>query len=129
MGPAQRPGPVKTRISLEILHSLIQVTSYLLLGLNILTQSLNKGIDIFFLISPQKIYIVCTDENVYQQLYVQRTKRTLIYFADNVGPDQDRHCPLIESIDTDVYVDEQRMSRSDCTDEPADLDLRCSHMA
>ena len=28
-----------------------------------------------------------------------------------------------------VYVDEQRMSRSDCTDAHAHLDRRCSHMA
>ena len=38
-------------------------------------------------------------------------------------------CPLIESMGTVVYVDEKRMSRSDCTDAHADLDLRCLHMA
>ena len=40
-------------------------------------------------------------------------------FADNAGPDlpdQDFRCPLPESMDTVAYVDEQRMSRSDCTD-------------
>ena len=51
-------------------------------------------------------------------------KRALIQFVDNAGPDQPAHqadlglhCPLTESMDTVVYVDEQRMSRSDCTDE------------
>ena len=37
-------------------------------------------------------------------------------------------CPLIASMDTASYVDEQRMLRSDCTDVHADLDLRCSHI-
>ena len=37
-------------------------------------------------------------------------------------------CPLIESMNTVVYVDEQRMSGSDCTDAHAHLALRCSHV-
>ena len=36
---------------------------------------------------------------------------------------------LIEVVDTVVYVNEQRMSRSDCTDVHTHLDLRCSHIA
>ena len=36
------------------------------------------------------------------------------------------HCPLTESVDTVVYVDEQTMPRTDCSDEHAVLDLRCS---
>ena len=52
-------------------------------------------------------------------------------FADNAGPDkayQGLHCPLTESMDIVVYmyVDEQRMSISDCTDANAHLDLRWS---
>ena len=34
----------------------------------------------------------------------------------NAQADKSLHCPLTESMDTVVYVDEQRMSRSDCTD-------------
>ena len=53
-------------------------------------------------------------------------------FADNAGPDQPSfmqadkdHCwALTESKDAVVYVDQQRMSRSDCTDVHTDLDLR-----
>ena len=37
-------------------------------------------------------------------------------FADKAGPDLGLHCPLTESVDTVVYVDKQRMSRSNCTD-------------
>ena len=41
-------------------------------------------------------------------------------FADNSGPDLrcadlGLRCPLTESIDTVVYVDEQKMPASDCT--------------
>ena len=39
------------------------------------------------------------------------------------------HCLLTDSMDTVVHVDEQRMSRSDCMNEHADLDLSCLHMA
>ena len=39
------------------------------------------------------------------------------------------HCPLTESMDTVVYVDEQRMLRSDCIDAHADLDLCCLQIA
>ena len=36
-------------------------------------------------------------------------------FADNAGPDQGLLCPLIELMGIVVYVNEQRISRSDCT--------------
>ena len=63
----------------------------------------------------------------------QRTKRTLMQFTDNAGPDQPAHTqadlglrfPDWRIKDTIVYVDEQRMLRSDCTDAHAHLDLRC----
>ena len=38
-------------------------------------------------------------------------------------------CPLIKSVDTVVYIYEQMMLRSDCTDAHAELDSRMSHMA
>ena len=38
-------------------------------------------------------------------------------------------CSLTESLDTVVYVDEQRVSVLDCTDAHADLDLRCPQNA
>ena len=37
-------------------------------------------------------------------------------FEDNEGLDLDFHCPLTESMDTAVDVNEQVMPRSDCTD-------------
>ena len=47
--------------------------------------------------------------------------------AGNAGPDQPVHmCRLTESMDAKVYVDEQRLRRSDCSDEYADLDHHCS---
>ena len=45
-------------------------------------------------------------------------------FADNAGPD-----PLTESIDAEVYDDQQRMNRSDWRDVHAPLDLCYSDMA
>ena len=61
------------------------------------------------------------------------------YAVDNCGQnrsrmlfaqaDVDLRCPLTESADTVVYIEEQRMSGSDCTDAHARLDLCCSHMA
>ena len=39
--------------------------------------------------------------------------------------DQGLHCPLTESVDTVIYVEDQRMLRSDCIDDHADQDLRC----
>ena len=44
--------------------------------------------------------------------------------------DHGLHCPLTESVDTVVSVDEKRMLRSDCTHAHANLDLhvRCSHI-
>ena len=53
----------------------------------------------------------------------------LLQFADNTGPDQPAHkclhCQHTELVDTVVYVDRQRLLRSDCIDAHADLDLRC----
>ena len=46
----------------------------------------------------------------------------------NAQADQDLSCPLAELMNIVVYVDEQRMSRSDCTDGHDHLDIRCSHM-
>ena len=60
---------------------------------------------------------------------VQHTKRALMQFVGNTAPDQCLRCPLTQSLDTVVYVDEQRMTRSDCTDGQAHLDLRFWHMA
>ena len=45
-------------------------------------------------------------------------------FADNVGPDQPAQaqadqglrCPDTESVDTEIYVDEEKVPRIDCTD-------------
>ena len=48
----------------------------------------------------------------------QRMKRALMQFADSAGQDQQAdlglHCPLRESMDTVIYLYEQRLSRSDC---------------
>ena len=43
--------------------------------------------------------------------------------------DNGLRCPLTESMDNVVYVDEQRRPWSDCADAQSDLGLRCSHMA
>ena len=71
-------------------------------------------------------------------LYVaQCTKRALMQFADNAGSDQPAHlaqadlglcCLFTESLDTVVYVDKLRISRSGCMDVHAHRDLCCSHM-
>ena len=45
----------------------------------------------------------------------------------NAQVDLSRHFLLTESMNTVVYVDEQRPPRSDCADAPTHLDLRCSH--
>ena len=50
-------------------------------------------------------------------------------FADNAGPDLGMRCPVTESMDTVVYVDKQKMLRSDCMDAHTDLDLRYPQMA
>ena len=42
--------------------------------------------------------------------------------------DQGLRCPLTESMDIVVHVDEQRIYRSDCTDVHAHQDLSCSDM-
>ena len=39
--------------------------------------------------------------------------------------DQGLHCPLTESMETVVYVNKQRMLRSDCADAHTDLDIHC----
>ena len=54
-------------------------------------------------------------------------------FVQNAGPftqaDLGLRCPFTDSIDTVVYVYDQRMSRSARTEVQADLGLHCSHMA
>ena len=57
-------------------------------------------------------------------------------FADNAGPDKPAHqrrlisgCPLTESVDTIVYVDEQKMPRLYCTYAHGHLKLRCPQNA
>ena len=62
----------------------------------------------------------------------QSTKSVLKRFADSVDPDQparELRCPLTESMDPVVFVDEERMSRSDCRNTHARLGFRCSYMA
>ena len=57
-------------------------------------------------------------------------------FAVNTGPDQPVHshnlvcafCPLTKSMDTVLYVEEQKKSRSDSTGAHADVDPHCWHM-
>ena len=51
-----------------------------------------------------------------------RPRSACIYIQAGQG----LHCPLTESMDTVVYVDEQRMLRSGCIDAHADLDCHCS---
>ena len=52
----------------------------------------------------------------------QRMKRALMQFADSAGQDQQAdlglHCSLRESMDTVIYLYEQRLSRSDCIESP-----------
>ena len=64
-------------------------------------------------------------------------KRTIKQFADSVDQDQPpafaqadhrRHCPLTESTDYVVYVDEQRVPRSDSMDSHGVLNLLCFFM-
>ena len=74
---------------------------------------------------PGVVYITSFD--------AQSTKRAVMQFPDNAGPDQPAHdlglrCPLKESMDIVVCVDKQRMPRSDRTVAHADLDRCCSHM-
>ena len=62
----------------------------------------------------------------------QRTKKAHIQYAGSADLDQAAQFlrfPLTESMAIVVYVDEQKMTRSDCMDALADLDLRHSHMA
>ena len=56
-----------------------------------------------------------------------------IQFAYKAGPeklaqaDLNLRCPLTESMDSVVYVDEQKHSRSDCINAHAHLDICCWH--
>ena len=67
-------------------------------------------------------------KNLYNALHTKRAQS-----VDNGGPDVQAGlglcCPFTESMDTVVYVNEQRMSRSDCIDAQADLDLGCLQIA
>ena len=51
----------------------------------------------------------------------------LMQFANNEG-DQGLRCPLSESMGDVVYVNKQRMLRSDCMNAHADLDVHCPQM-
>ena len=53
-----------------------------------------------------------------------RTKSACTFTQADMG----FRCPLTESMDTVIYIDEQRMPTSDCTYSHADLDLRYLHM-
>ena len=61
----------------------------------------------------------------------QRTKRTRMQFADNASPDHPVQSHRLigvfvarfQTVDTVAYVDQQIMSRSDCTDAHAYLDI------
>ena len=55
----------------------------------------------------------------------QRRPRPACAFAQ---ADQGLRCPLTESINIVVYVDEPIMLSGDCTAAPAYLDLCCSHI-
>ena len=49
-------------------------------------------------------------------------EKGLMQFADSAGQDQQAdlglYCPLRESMDTAIYLYEQRMSKSDCIESP-----------
>ena len=60
----------------------------------------------------QDPYVIC----------VQRRPWSACAFAQ---ADPGLRCPLTQSADNIVYADEQKMSRLGCTDEHADLHLRC----
>ena len=62
------------------------------------------------------------DENSLYAVYGQLMPRVA------AQPDQGLCRLLTESMTTAVYVDEQRISRSDCTDAHAHLDRFYSHM-
>ena len=51
-------------------------------------------------------------------------------YADNAfaQADQGLRWPLTKSVDTEVYADEPRMLRTDCTDTHADLGVCCLRM-
>ena len=44
---------------------------------------------------------------------MRNARKCLMQFSDSASPDQPLHFPLIESMNTVVYVDEQRMLISD----------------
>ena len=52
----------------------------------------------------------------------QRRPRSACAYAQT---DLGLHCLLTEGMDTVVYVDEQRMSRSDCSGAHSHLDIAC----
>ena len=56
-------------------------------------------------------------------------RNALMLFADNTGPNMGLRCSLTESVDTVVYVDEQKMPGLGCTDAHDYLDLRCPQNA
>ena len=56
--------------------------------------------------------------------YVNCGQRRRWSASAHAQPDQGLRCPLTESMDAFVYVDKQRMSRLDCMDAHAHLDLR-----
>ena len=60
-----------------------------------------------------------------QNFDAQRTEQALIH---SCRPIWDRFS-LTKSMNIVVYVDEFRMSRLNCTDAHAHMDLSCSHMA
>ena len=66
-----------------------------------------------------------THEKGLEAVCRQRRFRSACAYAQT---DQGLRCPLTESMDT-VYVDEQRMCRSDCSDAHAHLDIRCLHLS
>ena len=48
--------------------------------------------------------------------------------AENEGSDLGLCCPFTELIDTEVYVDEQRVPKSNCTDAYVEVVLCCSYL-
>ena len=76
------------------------------------------------------MFIRCTTRKIcnWHEHYAingQRRPRSACAYAQ---ADRGLHCPLTELIDKVVYVDEERMSRPDCTDTHVHLGLCCLHM-
>ena len=77
------------------------------------------------------MFIRCTTRkicswHVHYAISGQRRPRSACAYAQ---ADRGLHCPLTELMDIVVYVDEERMSRPDCTDTHVHLGLCCLHMA